>query len=54
MNREELIKKLFKLQTILNNVQQAINNTNIPLYVIAKYIKDEGIDLDKINIDNAK
>lgn len=49
MTREELNKKIAHLMEALENTQRSIQFTNIPVYVLTNYIKEEtGIDMEQV------
>lgn len=49
MTREELNKKIEHLMEALENTQRSIQSTNIPVYVLTNYIKEEtGIDMEQV------
>lgn len=49
MTRTELKNKLENLSKVLDNVQQSLQFTNIPVYVLINYIKQEsGIDMENV------
>lgn len=49
MTREELNKKIEHLMEALENTQRSIQFTNIPVYVLTNYIKEEtGIDMEQV------
>ena len=49
MTQEELNKKIEHLMEALENTQRSIQFTNIPVYVLTNYIKEEtGIDMEQV------
>nr|DAQ87907.1 MAG TPA: hypothetical protein [Caudoviricetes sp.] len=48
MTREELKERVSKLIQTLENVERSLQFTNIPVYVLTNYIKEEtNIDITK-------
>lgn len=48
MTREEFGEKVSKLIKTLENVERSLQFTNIPVYVLVNYIKEEtNVDLTK-------
>lgn len=40
-NRKELLEKLYQANTVISNSIRTLKTTNIPEYVVIKYIQDE-------------
>lgn len=48
MTREKFIEKIEKLKEVLEEVENALQHTNIPIYVLVNYIRTEtGINIEK-------
>lgn len=48
VGREELKERIAKVKQVLENVENSLQFTNIPVYVLTNYIKEEtNIDITK-------
>ena len=48
VGREELKERISKVKQVLENVENSLQFTNIPVYVLINYIKEEtNIDITK-------
>lgn len=49
MTREQFQEKVEKAQKVFENVQNSLQFTNIPVYVLVKYIYEEtGINMESV------